>query len=107
METLLGIQIIFPFDYYANERGYQILGWIGHSFRFWQSTLEREFHEDNNRWKDWVKWMILVEDKELPHEKTALKILGLPLRLFDEENFSKIVVMFGRVISPFNKTRRD
>lgn len=46
----------------------------------------------------------------IQYEKTTwLKILGLPLRLWDEANFSLIVGRFGRVVSPFNvvSNRRD
>lgn len=46
----------------------------------------------------------------MPYVRTTwIKISGLPLRLFDKENFSKIVGRFGKVISPFdkNRTKRD
>ncbi|CAH1433515.1 unnamed protein product [Lactuca virosa] len=68
------------------------------------SVKANEFLEDNNRWKDWFKWMIRADQKEFPYERTTwLKILGLPLRFFDEENFSKIAERFDKVIFSFIK----
>ncbi|KAI3501194.1 hypothetical protein L1887_29056 [Cichorium endivia] len=56
------------------------------------------------------EWLKHGEKQDLRYERLAwLKILGLPLRLWDEENFSRIVRNFGRVINPFEnmKIRKD
>ncbi|CAH1412514.1 unnamed protein product [Lactuca virosa] len=56
------------------------------------------------------EWLKKADQHEIPYERTAwLKILGVPLRLWDEENFNIIDGRFGRIVSPFNKlyTRRD
>ncbi|CAH1447673.1 unnamed protein product [Lactuca virosa] len=82
------------------------LGGLTIALGFSNSMDAREFLEDNNRWNEWFKWLMLADQEERPYERTAwLKILGLLLRLFDEENFSKIAGRFGKVISPFDKIR--
>ncbi|CAH1433325.1 unnamed protein product [Lactuca virosa] len=75
-----------------------------------RSVSAMEFLEGNTRWKDWFKWLIRAEQQELQYESTAwLKILGVPLTLWDEDNFSNIARRYGRIISPFDNisNRRD
>ncbi|KAI3518329.1 hypothetical protein L1887_06934 [Cichorium endivia] len=56
------------------------------------------------RWKDWFRSLIRADQQEIQYVRTAwLKILGLPLKLWDETNFSKIAERFGKVINPFNE----
>ncbi|CAH1419817.1 unnamed protein product [Lactuca virosa] len=86
------------------------LGGLNLALGFGDSTAAKEFLEDKTKWQDWFKWLMRADQYDLPYERTAwLKILGLPLRLFDEEKFSKIVMKFGKVIAPFDNvaTRRD
>lgn len=79
------------------------LGSLNIALGFGSSVMAREFLEAKNTWQDWFKWMKHAEQLELPYERIAwIKIIGLPLRLFDEENFSKITGSFGKVIAPFD-----
>ncbi|CAH1445351.1 unnamed protein product [Lactuca virosa] len=98
-----------PTSLLMNERT-KYLGGLNEALGFSNSIETREFLEDKERWKDWFKWIIRANQQVLPYERTAwIKILGLPLHLWDEKNFSLIAGRFGRVIAPFNKlsTRRD
>lgn len=52
------------------------------------SVEANEFLKDKDRWKDWFKWLIYGDQKELQYERTTLsKILGVPLKSWDEDNF--------------------
>ncbi|CAH1423988.1 unnamed protein product [Lactuca virosa] len=69
-----------------------------------------EFLEDQSRWSDWFKWLITADKYEFQYKRVAwLKIIGLPHKLWGEDNFSTIVSNYGRVISPFSdiRNRRD
>ncbi|CAH1421958.1 unnamed protein product [Lactuca virosa] len=87
------------------------LGGLRMAIKFGHSREERKFLEDKNRWQDWFKWMILPDQHLLQYERRTawIKILGLPLRLWEEENFTMIAGSLGKVIAPFNEIskRRD
>lgn len=79
------------------------LGGLYLALEFRYSADAKEYLEDNDRWKEWFKWLKDGERDGLRFERMAwLKIVGLPLRLWDEENFSRIVGNFGRVVNPFD-----
>ncbi|KAI3522056.1 hypothetical protein L1887_11534 [Cichorium endivia] len=62
------------------------------------------------RWTDWFKRLELGDKIDLRYEWTVwLKILGLPLKLWDKDKFTTICSNFGRVIHPFDgiSSRRD
>ncbi|CAH1421757.1 unnamed protein product [Lactuca virosa] len=55
------------------------LGGLSIALGFGNSMEARYFLEEKNRWKDWFKWMICADEKELPYVRTAwMKILGHP-----------------------------
>lgn len=79
------------------------LGGLRVAIKFSSSVSVMEFLEDNTRWKNWFKWLIHADQQELQYERTTwLKILGVPLTLWDEDNFSNIARRYGRVVSPFD-----
>ncbi|CAI9285547.1 unnamed protein product [Lactuca saligna] len=68
------------------------------------------FLEDKSRWKGWFIWLVRANQHEQKDERMAwLKILGVPLNLWDEDNFKLIASRFGKVINPFDNIygRRD
>lgn len=74
------------------------------------SMSSKVFIEDKSSWSDWFKWLIPGEKHNTHFERLAwMKIIGLPLELWDESTFSTIVSRFGRVTHPFDNisTRRD
>ncbi|CAH1442453.1 unnamed protein product [Lactuca virosa] len=86
------------------------LGGLNIAIHFGSSVEAKDFLEDENRWRDWFRWMVKSDQQELRYERIAwLKIIGLPLKLWDEENFNLIASRFGRVINPFDGigNRRD
>lgn len=86
--------------------GTKYLGGLNIAMSFDQATKATDFLEDKERWKYWFKWMVPGDKNEIRYGRTAwLKILGLPLKLWDKSNFSAM----GRVINPFDgiRDRRD
>ncbi|KAI3495072.1 hypothetical protein L1887_37213 [Cichorium endivia] len=76
------------------------LGGVRLALAFGKSTDARAFMENENKWKEWFKqlWFGDQYQKAQRYERTAwLKIIGLPLELWDEVNFSRIAEKFGRV----------
>ncbi|CAH1427404.1 unnamed protein product [Lactuca virosa] len=98
-----------PVSLLMNE-GTKYIGGLSIALHFDSSPEASEFLNDNTRWRDWFKQFVRADQHEIPYERTAwLKILGLPLHLWDEENFNVIAGRFGRIVTLFNKlfTRRD
>ncbi|KAL4576222.1 hypothetical protein LXL04_012313 [Taraxacum kok-saghyz] len=86
------------------------LGGLRLAITFNSSTDAIEFLEDKARWRDWFRWVVRADQQALKYERTAwIKILGLPLHLWDEQNFTAIASRFGRIVSPFDNIshRRD
>ncbi|CAI9300872.1 unnamed protein product [Lactuca saligna] len=86
------------------------LGGIQMALCFDHSVEADEFLNDKARWRDWFTRLYRGDQQEIKYERTTwLKILGLSLRLWDEDNFSTIASLFGRVIYPFDgiHNRRD
>ncbi|CAH1443817.1 unnamed protein product [Lactuca virosa] len=80
------------------------------AMHYGNSVAAQEFLDDETRWREWFKWVERADKHEVRYERTAwLKILGLPLKLWDEVNFNLIAERFGRVVSPFDciRNRRD
>ncbi|CAI9283159.1 unnamed protein product [Lactuca saligna] len=106
----------FSLDHIANlpasllmNENTKYFGGLRIALKFNHSMDATQFLEDNTRWKDWFKKLSRADQYELPYERTAwLKILGLPIQLWEEENFNLIAQRFGRVINPFSHiiTRR-
>lgn len=58
------------------------------AIRFSHSDFAKEYLDDTNRWRDWFKWLVQSDQQEIKYERTAsIKILGVPLNLWDEVNF--------------------
>ncbi|KAI3518074.1 hypothetical protein L1887_06449 [Cichorium endivia] len=86
------------------------LGGLNMALEFVHSEDAREYLEDKSRWEFWFKRLKYGDEEDNRFERMAwLKIIGLPLRLWDEDNFSKIAGNFGRVVNPFDGicNRRD
>ncbi|KAI3516315.1 hypothetical protein L1887_15229 [Cichorium endivia] len=63
----------------------------------------KELMENRDRWSDWFKWLQPGDKTDLRYERIAwLKVLGLPLKLWDVDNFNTICSNFGKVIHPFD-----
>lgn len=91
-----------------NETKY--LGGVKLTIEFHCSVEDHEYLENKCGWKDWFKWLVRADQHEERYERIALlKILGVTLTLWDEDNFSKIASRFGKIINPFDNifTRRD
>lgn len=86
------------------------LGGLPLAIQFGCSSDSDAYLKDKNRCSDWFKWVRCADEQILSYERTAwLKILSMPLPLWDENNFSKIASRFGKVIATFDNisTRRD
>ncbi|KAI3517604.1 hypothetical protein L1887_16819 [Cichorium endivia] len=78
------------------------LGGLFLALEFESSSKAKSYLSDVNQWKDWFK-VINPSEVNLRFERVAwLKIIGLPIPLWEEENFTKIVSGFGKVINPFD-----
>ncbi|KAI3511170.1 hypothetical protein L1887_18314 [Cichorium endivia] len=79
------------------------LGGLTLALDFGNSIKAKQFLSDINRWKNWFKTLQDGDVGEIQYERIAcLKIVGLPITLWDEENFSRIASKYGRVVNPFN-----
>ncbi|CAH1420761.1 unnamed protein product [Lactuca virosa] len=70
---------------------------------FDSSTLAKNFLNNENNWRGIFNYLKYGEDDEYNFERVAcIRIVGLPIRLWCEENFSAIVHKFGKIIVPFD-----
>lgn len=86
------------------------LGGLKLAIQFRWHVDAKEYLGDKNRWKDWFKWLVNVEQWNVDYERVAwLKIIGVPLPLWEEDNFTRIASRYGKVINPFDgiANRRD
>ncbi|KAI3515408.1 hypothetical protein L1887_14303 [Cichorium endivia] len=78
------------------------LGGLHLALEFGHSVDCTEYLNDKVQWAEWFKWLRIGSDEELRYERLAwLKIIGLPIHLWDADNFSRIAGNFGKVICPF------
>ncbi|KAI3516229.1 hypothetical protein L1887_15140 [Cichorium endivia] len=78
------------------------LGGLTLALEFDMSTKARNFLEDETNWRDWFKWVKTGVQGNIQYDRIAsLKIVGLPLNLWDEANFSSIAAKFGKVVISF------
>ncbi|KAI3499764.1 hypothetical protein L1887_35573 [Cichorium endivia] len=79
------------------------LGVLTLALQFGSSICARDFLEDVQGWKDWFRWLRFCDQRAIQYERVAwLKIVGVPIPLWDEENFSCIAGKFGKVVNPFD-----
>nr|KAJ0196777.1 hypothetical protein LSAT_V11C700381330 [Lactuca sativa] len=83
--------------------GTKYMGGLRVAILFDSSKGAQEFVTDKCRWQEWFKWMTLGDQSDLCFERLAwLRITGVPLKYWDEDNFSRIASRFGKVICPFD-----
>ncbi|CAH1422924.1 unnamed protein product [Lactuca virosa] len=64
------------------------LGGLRIAIDFKCSKRANEFLEDESRWKDWFKWLGRSDQHDVRYGRIPwLKILGVPLEFWDEDNF--------------------
>ncbi|CAI9288527.1 unnamed protein product [Lactuca saligna] len=62
------------------------------------SNGANEYLKDKNRWNDWFKWLVNADKYDSDYERVAwLKIIGVPLPLWDGDNFSRIASRLVRL----------
>ncbi|KAI3523154.1 hypothetical protein L1887_01211 [Cichorium endivia] len=96
-------------SYLKGDTKTKYLGGLFLALEFSCTVDAKNFLSNYSHCSDAFNWVKLGE-YDLQFERVAwLKIIGLPIPLWDEENFSKIVSSFGRVINPFDdiKHRSD
>ncbi|CAH1442025.1 unnamed protein product [Lactuca virosa] len=75
------------------------LGGLRVALHFDQTSNASKFLEDEPAWKEWFQWLTHGDKLDIKYERIAwMKILGLPLKLWDESNFSTIVRTFGKIV---------
>ncbi|KAI3496778.1 hypothetical protein L1887_39153 [Cichorium endivia] len=85
------------------RRSTKYLGGLVLALEFSLAKNESNFLSEVANWKDWFKWLKMGENQKIQYERVAwLKIVGLPIPLWDEKNFSIIAAKFGMVINPFD-----
>ncbi|CAH1447309.1 unnamed protein product [Lactuca virosa] len=70
---------------------------------FDSATLATNFLKIEDNWKSIFNYLKAGVDVDYNFERVAsIRIVGLPIRLWCEENFSAIVQKFGKIIIPFD-----
>ncbi|KAI3498653.1 hypothetical protein L1887_34430 [Cichorium endivia] len=92
-------------EHLENDIKTKYLGGLRLALEFRYSKDAVVFLKNEIKWKDWFSWVKSgdIYQSVQNYERTAwLNITGLPLELWDEENFSRIAGSFGKVINPFD-----
>lgn len=70
---------------------------------FDSTVAAREFLENETNWKDTFKWMKMGSTTVTKSESiTWIRIVGLPIRLWNNSNFSAIGGKFGKIVVPID-----
>ncbi|KAI3781750.1 hypothetical protein L2E82_11774 [Cichorium intybus] len=81
--------------------GMQYIGGLSVGIRFRSESDIVEFLKKEEHWNTWFKSFTTGDKWEFEFERVAwLKIAGLPTALWSEENFSRIVMEFGKILDP-------
>ncbi|CAI9268261.1 unnamed protein product [Lactuca saligna] len=70
---------------------------------FDSTVAAREFQENEGNWKDTFKWMKMGSTAVTKSKRIIwIRIVGLPIRLWNNSNFSAIVGKFGKIVVPID-----
>ncbi|CAH1450968.1 unnamed protein product [Lactuca virosa] len=70
---------------------------------FGSSSKAKDFLSNEKNWKDIFNSIKLGGENDYKFDRVAnVRIVGLPIRLWSEPNFSAIVEKFGKIIIPFD-----
>ncbi|KAL4579784.1 hypothetical protein LXL04_015949 [Taraxacum kok-saghyz] len=57
--------------------------------------------KDSGRWIEWFQWVVSGNSKDFCDERIAwVSIIGLPIRLWNDENVTAIVKSYGKINVP-------
>ncbi|CAH1442510.1 unnamed protein product [Lactuca virosa] len=69
---------------------------------FGNSVDAKEFLNTENRWKEYLKWVNWSDKTDMQVKRVAwIRILGLPLYLWGDRNFTAITEHLGKTIAPY------
>lgn len=72
--------------------------------QFNDSVSAKEFKDNRERWQEHLKWVEWVEKIDPEFDRVAwIRIVGLPIHLWGDRNFSKITEGYGVTIAPFDE----
>ncbi|KAL4578942.1 hypothetical protein LXL04_015074 [Taraxacum kok-saghyz] len=75
---------------------------------FKDQNFAEEFLEDLGRWIEWFQWVRRGDSTELCGDRIAwIKVIGLPMAYWDDENLGNILKPFGKVIVPADELPND
>ncbi|KAL4575220.1 hypothetical protein LXL04_022062 [Taraxacum kok-saghyz] len=74
---------------------------------FGDSVAAREFKDNKDKWKEYMTWVEEGEHVKIGADRVAwIRIVGLPLNLWGQKNFTAITNGFGKIIAPFDEIQR-
>ncbi|KAI3749679.1 hypothetical protein L2E82_20295 [Cichorium intybus] len=77
------------------------VGGLNVALCFKNHSMAKEFLEDTDRWIEWFQWMVLGDSKDFGDDRIAwVNVMGLPMRLWSEDNLSSIIKPFRTIIVP-------
>ncbi|KAL4584479.1 hypothetical protein LXL04_009081 [Taraxacum kok-saghyz] len=77
------------------------VGGLNAAICFKQPEFAKEFLEDSGRWIEWFYWLKQGEDSLVGGERIAwVRIIGLPLSMWEDNNLMAIANRFGKIIVP-------
>ncbi|CAI9265576.1 unnamed protein product [Lactuca saligna] len=90
--------ILMEIKYVGEGGGLKVL------LQFNDSVTAKEFKDNKQRWQEHLKWVDWAEKIDREFDRVAwIRIVGLPIHLWGERNFSKITEGYGVTISPFDE----
>ncbi|KAI3500567.1 hypothetical protein L1887_36391 [Cichorium endivia] len=81
--------------------GVKYIGGLNVALCFKNHSLAKEFLDDSDRWIEWFHWIVFGDSKDFCDERIAwVNVMGLPVRLWSDDNISSIIKPFGKIIVP-------
>ncbi|KAL4556012.1 hypothetical protein LXL04_038647 [Taraxacum kok-saghyz] len=92
-----------PSGFYGDDtvEKFRYIGGLNVAICFKNQLTAYEFFKDNGKWIEWFNWLVLGDNQDFCKDRIAwIKIMGLPMRLWSEDNVAAILQKFGKLIIP-------
>ncbi|KAL4574610.1 hypothetical protein LXL04_021444 [Taraxacum kok-saghyz] len=82
------------------------VGGLNVAICFKDHSFAQDYLEDSGRWIEWLQWLKMGDDSYIGMDRIAwIKIYGLPLSLWEDDNLASIAKGFGKIIVPADEVK--
>ncbi|KAL4580367.1 hypothetical protein LXL04_016558 [Taraxacum kok-saghyz] len=88
-------------DHMASLHSIKYIGGLNVALCFKDQQNAVNYMKDSSRWIEWLQWVVPGDSRDFCDDRIAwINIIGLPMRLWSDENIHSITKSLGRMIVP-------